>query len=175
MKIHCKSCQSTFFSDNSLGKPAGTKVRCPKCREVFRVYSTEPIDSRKHPRVKVSNLISYSSFDETGKLISHGLGIALDISQGGILLKTPCAIKSGPIVLAALDWENNLVEVKGKLIYSVKESTEMYRSGVEFVGIDEGVSEFIMNMIKDYNYRGYNLFIAIGRKIQDLQSQPIPG
>jgi hypothetical protein len=108
-------------------------------------------------------------------LISHGLGITLDISKSGILLETPYAIESGLIVLAALDWENKLVEVKGKLIYSVTESTEIYRSGIEFVGIDERVEEFIMNLIKDYNYRGYNLFIAIGREIQDLQCQPISG
>jgi predicted Zn finger-like uncharacterized protein len=175
MIIPCDSCQSTFLLDSNLVKPTGTKVRCSKCREVFRVSPPEPIDRRKHPRVKTSNLISYFSFDETGKLISHGLGIALDISKSGILLETPYAIESGPIVLAALDWKNNLVELKGKLIYSVKESTEMYRSGIEFVGIDERVAEFIMNLIKDYNYRGYNLFIAIGRKIQDLHCQPISG
>jgi hypothetical protein len=98
----------------------------------------------------------------------------LDISKSGILLETPYAIESRLIVLAALDWENNLVEVKGKLIYSVKESTEMYRSGIEFVGIDERVAEFIMILIKDYNYRGYNLFIAIGREIQDLHVNPFP-
>ena len=128
-------------------------------------------ERRKHPRVKTSNLISYYSFVETGKLISHGLGIALDISKGGMLLETPYAVESGPIVLAALDRDNKLVEVEGKVIYCAKESTEMYRSGIEFAGIDEGVSEFIKNLVTDYNYRDYNLFIAIGRKIQELQSK----
>ena len=175
MIIPCESCESTFLLDSSLVKPTGTKVRCSKCREVFRIYPSEPIDRRKHPRVKTSNLISYYSFDETEKLISHGLGITLDISRGGILLETPCSVESGPIVLAAIDWENNLVEVKGKLIYSVKESTEMYHSGIEFVGINARVADFIVNLIKNHNFRGYNLFIAIGRKIQDLQSQPISG
>ena len=175
MIIPCESCESTFLLDSSLVKPTGTKVRCSKCREVFRIYPSEPIDRRKHPRVKTSNLISYYSFDETEKLISHGLGIVLDISRGGILLETPCSVESGPIVLAAIDWENNLVEVKGKSIYSVKESTEMYRSGIEFVGLDKQAAEFIMTLIKDNNYRGYNLFVAIGRKIQDLQSQVISG
>jgi hypothetical protein len=108
-------------------------------------------------------------------LISHGLGIALDISKGGILIETPCFVEAGPIVLAAIDRENHFVEVKGKLIYCVKESTEMYRCGIEFVGINERVAYFIANLIKNHNYQGYNLFIAIGRKIQDLQSQQISG
>ena len=175
MRIPCESCQSTFSLDDSLVKPTGTKVRCSKCRKIFKVYPPRSIERRKHPRVKTSNLISYYSFDETGKLISHGLGIALDISKGGILLETPCFIKSGPIVLAATDWENNLVEVKGKLIYSVKESTEMYRCGIKFVGINTRVGDFIVNLIKNHNYQGYNLFIAIGRRIQDHQSQQISG
>ena len=175
MIIPCESCQSTFLLDSSLVKPTGTKVRCSKCRKIFRVYPPESIERRKHPRIKISNLISYLSFDETGKLISHGLGIALDISKSGILLETPCFVESGPIVLAAIDWEKNFVEVKGKLIYSVKESTEMYRCGIEFVGMDERVVDFIVNLVKKHNFQGYNLFIAIGRKIQDLQSQQISG
>jgi hypothetical protein len=99
----------------------------------------------------------------------------LDISKSGILLETPYAIESGRIVLAALDRENNFVEVKGNLAYSVKKSPEMYRSGIEFIDIDERVVEFIINLVKGYNYRGYNLFIAVGQKIQDLQCQRISG
>jgi predicted Zn finger-like uncharacterized protein len=175
MIIRCESCQSTFMLDSSLVKPTGSKVRCSKCGKTFKVYPPQSIERRKHPRVKTSNLISYYSFNETGKLISHGLGVTADISKGGMLLETPCFVESGPIVLTAIDWEKNLVQVKGKLIYSVKQATEMYRCGIEFVGINERVADFIVNLIKNHSYQGYNLFIAIGRKIQDIQSQKISG
>ncbi len=171
----CKSCHIVLRSDGSLAKATGTRVKCSKCQEVFRAYPREPIDRRKHPRVKTNNLVSYFSFDETGKLISHGLGIALDISKGGILLETPYAIESGLILLGALDWAKNLIEVKGKIVYSEKKSPDIYHSGIEFIGIDERMVEFIINLVKDYNYRGYDLFLAIGRKIQDLQCQTIYG
>lgn len=169
MIVPCESCQSTFRLDSNLAKPTGTRVKCSKCGKIFKVYPPQSSERRKHPRIKTSNLISYYSFDESGKLISHGLGVALDISKGGILLETPCFVESGPIVLAAIDWEKNLVEVKGNLIYSVKKSNEMYRCGIEFVGINERVKDFIVNVIKNHNYQGYKLFIAIGRKIQALQ------
>ena len=175
MIIHCESCQSKFMLDSSLVKPTGSKVRCSKCRKTFKVYPPQSVERRKHPRVKTSNLISYHSFDETGKLISYGLGLALDISKGGILLETPCFVESGPIVLTAIDWEKNIVKVKGKLIYCVKQATELYRCGIEFAGMDLQVSNFITFLIKNHNYQGYNLFIAIGRKIQGLESQPISG
>ena len=175
MEIICELCHSVFRLDRSLVKPTGTRVKCSKCQEVFRVYSTKPIEQRKDPRVKTNNLISYFSFDEAGRFISHGLGLAFDISKGGILLKTAYPIESGLIVLAALDPKNQLIEVKGSLVYCVKESFIMYRSGIKFIDIDYRVVEFIINLVKGYNYRRYNLFIAIRQKIKDLQCQRVFG
>jgi predicted Zn finger-like uncharacterized protein len=99
MKIPCESCHSVFRLDSSLIKDTGSVVRCSKCRKVFRVYPHQPADPRKSPRIKTRNLISYFSFNKAGKLISEGLGVALDISEGGILLETPYNIKSGLLVL----------------------------------------------------------------------------
>lgn len=175
MKISCKSCQSTFYLDSSVIESAGTRLKCSKCQKVFKVYPAESIGQRKYPRVKTNNLVSYFSFDGAGKFISHGLGIALDISKGGILLKTPCAIESGLVVIATLDWENNLIEVNGRLIYFVKKPLEMYLYGIEFIDSEQRILKFIVNLVKGYNYRRYNLFIAIGQKIQNLKIQKICG
>ena len=175
MKISCKSCQSKFYLDSRVVESTGTRLKCSKCQKVFKVYQADSIDQRKHPRVKTNNLVSYFSFDGAGKFISHGIGIALDISKGGILLETPCAIESGLIVIATLDWENNLVEVNGKLVYFIKKPIEMYLSGIEFIDSNKKIVEFIVNLVKGYNYRGYNLFIAIGQKIQNLKIQKISG
>jgi predicted Zn finger-like uncharacterized protein len=169
MKISCESCQSTFYLDSRLLESTGTRLKCSKCQEIFKVYPAESIDQRKNPRVKTNNLVSYFSLDGTGKLISHGIGIALDISKGGILLETPFAIESGLIVLATLDRKNTLIEVNGKLVYFIKKPLEMYLSGIEFIDTDKRVAEFIVNLVKGYNYRRYNLFIAIGQKIKDLR------
>lgn len=174
MLIPCKSCNSIFRLDSSLLKPTGSMVRCSKCGEIFRVFQPDRVDRRKNKRIKTRNLISYLSFDKTGKLISNGLGIALDVSKGGILLETPSSIETGSIVLAATDWENILFEVKGKLIHSTKASTGTYLCGIEFIGIDVRVKKFITKLIKDYNYQGYNLFIAIAQKIHNLNSSPLP-
>ena len=65
--------------------------------------------------------------------------------------------------------------MKGKLIYTKKSSIGTYLSGIELVGVDERVKYFITKLIKDYKYRGYNLFIAIAHRIQNLQSRSISG
>ena len=170
MIISCKFCHSDFRLDSRLIKSTGSMVRCSKCLEVFKIYPPVEVNRRKHKRVKTRNLISYLSFDETGKLISNGLGIALDVSQGGILLETPYFIKTGMIILAATDRENRLFEVKGKLIHSTKASNGLYHSGIKIIGIDARVRAFITKLVKEYNYQGYNLFITIAKKMNELKS-----
>ncbi len=164
MIVPCHSCQSTFRLDSGLVKPDGTLVKCSKCREIFKVYPPEAVDPRKYSRVKTRNLISIFSFDKSGNLISQGLGIAMDISKGGILLETPISIKPGMLVLSATDRDNNLMELRGKLIHSTQSTTGTYLSGIEFIGVDGRVRDFITRLIKEYNFRGSNLFIAVTRK-----------
>ena len=165
MKITCDTCHFKYKLDSNLVKSTGTRVRCSKCGEVFRVYPPSKDNRRKYQRVKTQNLISYFSFDDSGKLISHGLGIALDVSKGGILLETPDPIKSGLLVLTATDKDKNFVEVKSKLIYSKKTSIGTYYCGIEFIGIDERVINFIGKLIKEYNFRGNNLFITLKKTL----------
>ena len=165
MKISCESCHLKYKLDSNLVKSTGTRVRCSKCGEVFKVYPPSKDNRRKYQRVKTQNLISYFSFDDNGKLISHGLGIALDVSKGGILLETPYLIESGVLVLTATDKEKNFVEVKSKLIYSKRTSIGTYLCGIEFIGIDERVINFIAKLIKEYNFRGNNLFITLKKTL----------
>ena len=174
MIVPCKSCQSTFQLDSGFIKPAGTLVKCSKCQDVFKVFPPEPVDPRKYRRVKTQNLISYFSFDQANNLTSQGLGIAMDISKGGILLETPCPVKPGEIVLSATDRDNNIMELRGKLIHSNRSASGTYLSGIEFVSVDGRVIDFITRLILEYNFRGSNLFIAVTRKAAPSRTAPIP-
>ena len=81
------------------------------------------VDRRKYPRVNTINLISYVTIDETGRWIFQGMSRALDISRGGILLETACPIESGCLSMMTVDMDNNLIEIKGELIYCSKSDT----------------------------------------------------
>ena len=147
-----------FRLDDSLIKASGSKVRCSKCGEVFKVFLPNEAERRRYQRVKTQNLISYFSFNETGEMISHGLGIAMDVSKGGVLLETTEYIKPGLIVLAATDRQKNLIEVKGKIAYSKKTSSGTFFTGIEFTGVNARVTHFITKLIKEYSWQGYNLY-----------------
>ncbi|HKI47726.1 MAG TPA: DUF3426 domain-containing protein [Desulfobacteria bacterium] len=42
MVVQCESCQTEFNLDESLLKKEGTKVRCSRCRHVFKAYPSSP-------------------------------------------------------------------------------------------------------------------------------------
>ena len=174
MKVLCDSCHSEFKLDNNSIKETGILVRCSNCRSVFRVFPPDVVKRRKHPRVKTQNLISYFSFNKNHKLTSHGLGIALDVSRGGILLETPYSIESGVLVLTATDKMKKFMEVKGRLIYSKKASNGTYLCGIEFIGKDERVKDFITNLIRVYNVQRNNLFITLKKEFYPNDSRLNP-
>lgn len=106
-------------------------------------------------------------------MISEGLGVGLNISENGILLETPDHIKSGLLILAATDGKSNLVEVKAKLVHTRKTSNGTFLAGIKFIGAGERLEHFISNLIKDYNFRGENLHIAIRQKVDKRNQQTI--
>jgi hypothetical protein len=139
-------------------KASGLLVRCSKCRSVFRVYPPDAADRRIYPRTKTRNLISHISIDQTGKLVSRGLSKTLDISRGGMLLETPHPVEPGLLSLMAVDAENNLIEIKGELIYCKRSAAGMYHSGVKFIGSEMEVANFVIRLIKEYNHRKNSLY-----------------
>ena len=153
MKIRCGACQSLFNLDDGLIKSNGSQVRCSKCQSVFRVFPPDKADRRKFPRTKTQNLIAHVSVDQNEKKISQGLGKALDISKGGMLLETPYPIEAGLISLMAVDKENTLFEIKAQLVYCKKTVTGMYQAGIKFIGKDLEVLNFVKRLVKEYNFR----------------------
>ena len=157
MIIPCKSCNSAFHLDSSLVKPTGSKVRCSKCGNIFKVYPADQIERRKHQRIKTRNLVSHQTFDKTGELVSRGLSKALDISRKGILLETIEPIESGLLSMMATDVENNLIEIEGNVVYCKESSSGRFRSGIAFIGTDEEVETFVTKLIEEYSFGKRNL------------------
>ena len=163
MKIHCDSCHSVFRLDSKQVKPDGLMVRCSKCQSVFKVYPSKGADNRKFPRIQTRNLIAHMSVDQNGKKLSQGMGKALDISIGGMLLETPDPIAAGQISLMAVDKDDNLLEIKAELVYCVKSDSGKYRAGVKFSGPESDVVTFVKRLIKEYNHRRHSISMALSK------------
>jgi len=118
------------------------------------------VDRRKCPRVNTTNLISHVTIDETGRWIFQGMSSAIDISRTGILLETAQPITPGCLSMMTVDMHNNLIEIKGELMYCSKSGPSTYHSGIKFISTDERVTKFVTQIIKVHNHRKNNVLIA---------------
>jgi c-di-GMP-binding flagellar brake protein YcgR len=109
------------------------------------------LDRRKFPRIKICNPVSYDSVDQNGIQLDQNMGIALDISQNGILLETAQKIQSKYIYLIFVDLENKLIRIAARVVFSVKNKKGNYKSGINFQGTQEENIRFAKKVIRAYH------------------------
>jgi hypothetical protein len=111
------------------------------------------MERRICPRVKTSNLISYMAIRENGEIADLSMGRALNISQNGIFLETPRLVFSEYISLMSVDLDNNLIEIKGKVIYSETNGSGMIGNGIRLQGEHHENIQFAAKLIKVFHNR----------------------
>ena len=109
------------------------------------------IEKRKHKRVKMENRLAYISFDKHGRPLDKGMGKTLNISQGGLLMKTKAPIEAKYIGLSTFDIINEFTKIKGKVVYCRKKAPEIFHIGIRFKETNEKIQETIVDMIKVFN------------------------
>jgi len=113
----------------------------------------EKIDRRKFPRIKICNPVSYDSVGPDGMTLDQNMGIALDISQNGILLETAQMIQSKYIYLVFVDLENNLIRITGRVAFSVKNKNGNFKNGINFHGEPFENIEFAKKLVQAYHHQ----------------------
>ena len=108
------------------------------------------LDRRKFPRIKVCNPVAYDCMDKNGVLVDQNMGIALDISQNGILLETAQMIQQKNIYLVFVDLEENRTRIIGRVVFSVKNKDGNYKSGINFQGDSDENIAFATRLIEAY-------------------------
>jgi len=113
----------------------------------------EKTERRKYPRVKVYYPISYVCMDEDGCVKQENMGVALNISQSGILMETADSIFSKYVKLISVDLKENMIEIRGKVAYCKKDKSGKYRTGIIFKGTHAQNIHFAKGLIKSYHYK----------------------
>ena len=108
------------------------------------------LDRRKFPRIKVCNPVAYDCMDKNGVLCEQNMGIALDISQNGILLETAQMIQQKNIYLVFVDLEDSMTRIIGRVVFSVKNKDGNYKSGINFQGGSDENIAFATKLIEAY-------------------------
>ena len=121
----------------------------------------DPADRRKHVRVETSNLISYESIDKDGEIVFNSMGKALNVSRSGILLETAHFIETEYVSLRTFDLDNNLIKLKGQLIYCRKTDSGMYQVGIRFTAPEDKKGEFAVKLIRLYHFQKHNMIVHV--------------
>jgi len=107
-------------------------------------------EKRKNPRVHTVNLISYTSLGEGGNSVEQGMGKALDVGKGGILIETQIPINAQLILLTAVNVNEELIKVKGKVVYCREVTPNIFHTGVCFEEPSNRIREIVAELIKAF-------------------------
>ena len=107
----------------------------------------EKEEKRHYKRIDSLNLIAYVCIDGKNKVVSQGMGRTLNVSKGGILLETHVRIDSSNSVLLTIGLEEDLVNIKGKIVTPSKGKEEKFESGIQFMETDETSKETLNRYI----------------------------
>ena len=92
-------------------------------------------DGRHYPRIKDLNLVQISRFDEEGFRADLATGRTLDISPGGIRLELYHHLPLRTVVALTLALEEDLIDVRGKVVYLEEIDDERCAMGIQFTDI----------------------------------------
>jgi c-di-GMP-binding flagellar brake protein YcgR len=109
-----------------------------------------PEERRKRLRIKALNLISYRCLDEAGQTLTQGMGRTLNLSEDGILLETRDFVDPKYTVVMAIGLEEDLIDIKGRVVYSIGGGNERFEAGIEFIETDEATIEVLKKYIKSF-------------------------
>lgn len=105
-------------------------------------------EKRQHSRINALNLISYSCIDATENVVAQGMGRTLNVSEDGILLETHVAIDPEYTIELAIGLEDELINIKGNIIFTNPGKDEKYQAGIEFIETDRATTEILKKYIK---------------------------
>ena len=110
-------------------------------------------EKRKYPRVPTCNVVSYVCMDDDSRPLEEGMGMTVNISQGGALIETSRPITSSFVLLVSIDLKKNVLETKGRVVHSQEVDRSKYLTGIEFLGSKEEITRIVKNFIIDFHSR----------------------
>lgn len=94
------------------------------------------VEKRRHDRINSLNL-SYLCVNENNEVIKQGMGRTLNVSESGILMETDFAMKKHQLLSVSIAFENDLADIRGRVIRCRTGRNKKYETGIEFFHVDE--------------------------------------
>ncbi len=100
-------------------------------------------DVRHYPRVKNLSLVQVDRHDEEGISADLATGRTLDISTGGIRLELHHPLPLRTIVDMSLALDNELIDVRGKVVYLEELADDRCAMGIQFLEVSAEAQQLL--------------------------------
>jgi hypothetical protein len=124
-------------------------------------------ERRKYPRVQIFDPISYLTLDGDGEMIHQNVAVVRNVSQTGIQLEVFLEIKAKKLSLMLFDLNRNQIEVKGKVVYCIKNESGQFSIGIHFLGSEAENLRFVKALVKSYHYQKEKSHLAISPELRN--------
>jgi hypothetical protein len=111
------------------------------------------VNRRKYPRLKIHVPVNYALLDGKGEIESELIGVALDVSLGGLMLESTHFVENEYVGIEFIHMDKKPIKIKCKMAYSRKTDTGLVHTGVSFQGTETEKLDFVTKIIKTYFYR----------------------
>ncbi len=115
------------------------------------------VNRRKYPRVRIHVPVTYTLLEDQGNKESEAIGIALDVSLGGLLLESFDFVAAEYVGVSFIDTENKMIHIWCKMVYSKKTNLGtdqgLVHTGLSFQGTELEKADFAAKIIRAYFYR----------------------
>ena len=108
-------------------------------------------EKRKHSRVDSIYLLNYVNLDENNEELMQGMGRTINVSESGIMLETHVPFKENDTVDVVVGLKEDMVTIRGKVIFTRTTETGRYQSGIQFLSIDQPSLETLRRYIDAFN------------------------
>ena len=108
---------------------------------------------RKYPRVSIRVPVNYEFLDSQGKIESELIGVALDVSLGGLLLESLDFVGNEYVSIRFIDIGDRTNQIKCKMAYSRKTDMGLVHTGLSFQGSEAERLDFVTKIMRAYFYR----------------------
>ncbi|MEN8244484.1 MAG: PilZ domain-containing protein [Thermodesulfobacteriota bacterium] len=106
------------------------------------------MERRQQPRKSLRVQVYFICVSADGRESAQDIGMALDISAGGMMLETTTPINTMEIKIIAATADNQQMEAKGGVIYSMQVGEGRYNTGIFFQGDSEKTASFVEQLIR---------------------------
>ena len=105
---------------------------------------------REEKRYDAVHLLHYICLDSGERQIGQGMARTLNISEAGVKVETHEPIETRYILFLAIGIEEDIFDIKGKVIYCNRSENGRFESGIEFYEVDFDLYAKLRRFINEF-------------------------